>query len=82
MKQGEKNLTTEPQYGSVVSVSVQEAREVLQSELKQSSCKFPDLAHAVLDLGFQCQFDPDAVGTLEKRIGAKIDDTLKASGFN
>jgi len=67
-------------YGSVVSMSAQEARRVLEERISRSSSKHPDLALSILDLGFKHQFDQDAVGILEKEVRAKIDERLMAEG--
>lgn len=68
------------EYGSVVSLSAQEARRVLEERIASSGSRFPDLALSILDLGFKHQFDPDAVGILEKEVRAKIDERLMAEG--
>lgn len=73
-------MTDQPEYGSVVSLSAQEARRILETLNASSGTRYPDLALSILDLGFRHQFDPDAVGVLEREVRAKIDERLMAEG--
>jgi len=60
-------------FGSVVSVSAQEAHRILDKQVQSHRFPHPELARSILNQGFLHQFDADAVANLERVIGELIE---------